>query len=123
MGADIFGPLEQSMRNGLSPKASRYLEEGDEVLFGRHGLKVLATPGHTPGGICFYCEAEKAVFVGDTLFYCSVGRSDLPGGNTGQLMDSLKNKLFALPADTTVYPGHGPQTQIGFERWHNPYVC
>lgn len=123
MGADIFGPLVQSMRNGLSPKASRYLEEGDEVLFGRHGLKVLATPGHTPGGICFYCEAEKAVFVGDTLFYCSVGRSDLPGGNTGQLMDSLKNKLFALPADTTVYPGHGPQTQIGFERWHNPYVC
>ena len=123
MGSDIFGPLIQTMKNGLSPKAARYLTDGDEISFGRHLLKVVATPGHTPGGISFYCDTEKAVFVGDTLFYCSVGRSDLPGGNTGQLMDSLKNKLFTLPEDTVVYPGHGPQTQIGFEKRHNPYVC
>ena len=122
MGSDIFGPLVQTMKKGLSPQAARYLAEEDEICFGHHLLKVLATPGHSPGGLCFYCEAEKAVFAGDTLFYCSIGRSDLPGGNTTQLMDSLKNKLFTLPEDTVVYPGHGPQTQIGFEKRHNPYA-
>lgn len=123
MGSEIFGPLVQTMQNGLSPKAARYLSDGDEVAFGTHTLKVLATPGHSPGGICFYCKEENAVFVGDTLFHCSVGRSDLPGGSTRQLMDSIKRKLFTLPDDTVAYPGHGPHTQIGFEKRNNPYVC
>lgn len=122
MGADIFGPLIQTMKTGLTPKACRHLSEGDEIHFGDHTFTVLSTPGHSPGGICFYCQDEKTVFVGDTLFYCSVGRSDLPGGNTGQLMDSIKNKLFRLPDDTIAYPGHGPHTEIGFEKQHNPYV-
>ena len=121
MGSDIFGPLVQTMQTHSVP-AARHLADGDEIAFGSHTLKVLATPGHSPGGLCFYCESEKAVFVGDTLFYCSVGRSDLPGGDTDRLMSSIKNKLFTLPDDTTAYPGHGPQTQIGFEKQHNPYV-
>lgn len=121
LGSDIFGPLVQTMQTHSVP-AARHLADGDEIAFGSHTLKVLATPGHSPGGLCFYCESEKAVFVGDTLFYCSVGRSDLPGGDTDRLMSSIKNKLFTLPDDTTAYPGHGPQTQIGFEKQHNPYV-
>lgn len=80
MGAEIFGPLAQVMKEGLTPAAARYLTEGDDISFGHHTLTVLSTPGHTPGGICFYCVAEKAVFVGDTLFYCSVGRTDFPAG-------------------------------------------
>ena len=121
LGSDIFGPLVQTMQTHSVP-AARHLADGDEIAFGSHTLKVLATPGHSPGGLCFYCESEKAVFVGDTLFYCSVGRSDLPGGDTDRLMSSIKNKLFTLPDDTTAYPGHGPQTQISFEKQHNPYV-
>lgn len=121
MGSEIFGLLVQTMQTHNIP-AARYLTDGDLILFGSHTLKVLKTPGHSPGGLCFYCKEEKTVFVGDTLFYCSVGRSDLPGGNTDQLMDSITNKLFSLPDDTTAYPGHGPKTQIGFEKQYNPYV-
>ena len=122
MGAEIFGPLAQVMKEGLTPAAARYLTEGDEISFGHHTLTVLSTPGHTPGGICFYCAAEKAVFVGDTLFYCSVGRTDFPGGDSEALCESFRNKLFTLPEDTRVYPGHGPHTEIGFEKAHNPYI-
>lgn len=122
MGSEIFGPLSQYMKNGTTPEAGRYLSEGDEVTFGHHVLKVLDTPGHTPGGICFYCEAEQAVFVGDTLFYGSIGRTDIPGGDYGQICDSIQNKLFTLPDDTIAYTGHGPSTQIGWEKRHNPYV-
>ena len=95
----------------------------DEPIYkGMGALTVLSTPGHTPGGICFYCAAEKAVFVGDTLFYCSVGRTDFPGGDSEALCESVRNKLFTLPEDTRVYPGHGPHTEIGFEKAHNPYI-
>ncbi len=122
MGAEIFGWMAQTMKGNLSPAAARYLAEGDEISFGHHALTVLHTPGHTPGGICFYCAAEKAVFVGDTLFYCSVGRTDFPGGDGETLWKSIRNKLFNLPEGTLVYPGHGLHTEIGFEKTHNPYV-
>ncbi|MCD8318551.1 MAG: MBL fold metallo-hydrolase, partial [Paraprevotella sp.] len=123
LGAEIFGPMARLMNQGPMPAAAHYLTEGDEIYFGRHTFKVLHTPGHTPGGICFYCEAEKVIFVGDTLFYRSIGRTDLPGGNSKMLYESIKKELFTLPDDTVVYPGHGPQTQIGAEKRENPYVC
>ncbi len=84
-------------------------------------LLVLHTPGHTPGGICLYCQADGIAFVGDTLFAGSVGRTDFPGGSTYQLLDSVKDKLFTLPGETKVYPGHGPPTTIAHEKNHNPF--
>lgn len=82
---------------------------------------VLETPGHTPGGVSLYFPDEKVVFTGDALFYRSLGRTDFPGGNHQQLLASIKQKLFTLPDDVTVYPGHGPATTIGEERLHNPF--
>lgn len=85
-------------------------------------MKALLTPGHTVGGGCFYFPEEKIVFTGDTLFRESIGRSDFPGGNTLQLLRSVREKLMTLPDDTVVFPGHGPKTSIGHERKYNPFL-
>ena len=85
-------------------------------------LLVLHTPGHTPGGICLYSEQDSVAFVGDTLFAESVGRTDFPGGSMSQLTSSIREKLFSLPDETKVYPGHGPATSIGHEKTHNPFL-
>lgn len=104
------------------PAVGRFFEENEVIRFGNTELQVLRTPGHTPGGVVFYCEAEKAVFSGDTLFRMSVGRTDFDGGSYEELMNSLKNVLAKLPAETTVYSGHGPKTTIGEEMRYNPYL-
>lgn len=98
------------------------LKDGDIIHIGDSELKVLATPGHTPGGLCLYSPNGKIIFSGDTLFQGSVGRTDLAGGNHNQLIKSIREKLFTLPNDVTVLPGHGPHTTIGWEKSHNPYV-
>ncbi len=85
-------------------------------------LSVLHTPGHTPGGICLYCEDEGVAFTDDTLFADSIGRTDFPNGNTEQLLQSIREKLFTLPDETKVYPGHGPITTIAHEREYNPFL-
>jgi glyoxylase-like metal-dependent hydrolase (beta-lactamase superfamily II) len=103
------------------------LEDGDTVSFGSHTLKVLHTPGHTPGGISLYIEypadgtLKKAVFVGDTLFAGSIGRTDFPGGNYNTLIRSIQTQLFALDDDVAVYPGHMDSTTIGNEKRTNPF--
>ncbi len=102
------------------PHPDRFIVENDEITFGRERLVVIETPGHSPGGVCFY--SEKVLFCGDTLFAGSVGRTDLAGGSFEILMQSIKNKLLALPADTTVYPGHGPHTSLGEESATNPFI-
>ena len=104
------------------PPVGRYLTEEDVITFGSHQLTILHTPGHTPGGIIFYCEAEKTAFSGDTLFRMSIGRTDFERGSYEQMMDSLKNVVAKLPPDTTVWPGHGPQTTIADELQFNPYL-
>lgn len=104
---------------GIAPKVERFLVDGDKVAFGEETLKVLHTPGHSPGGVCYYTD-DKA-FVGDTLFAGSIGRTDLAGGSYQALIDSVKNRLFSLDDDVMVYPGHGPVTTIGGERLHNPF--
>lgn len=92
------------------------LADGDIIRIGGDSLRVLHTPGHSPGGICLYDERNKYVFVGDTLFCGSIGRTDLAGGSYEQLIESIRTKLLALPDDVTVLPGHGPHTTIGRER-------
>lgn len=104
------------------PLAGHPLSDGQNISFGQHQLTVIHTPGHTPGGVCFYCEAEKILFSGDTLFLNSIGRCDLPGGNLQQLVMAIRTRLLPLPDDVTVLPGHGPSTTIGHERRHNPYL-
>jgi hydroxyacylglutathione hydrolase len=102
--------------------ADRYLAHGDELAIGGLAFSVLHTPGHTEGGICLYDRTHKVIFVGDTLFAGSVGRTDLPGGDWQTLSDSIRTHLLGLPDDIEVYPGHGPTTTIGAERIGNPFV-
>ncbi len=85
-------------------------------------LRVIHTPGHSPGGICLYAEKDEIIFVGDALFADSVGRTDFPNGNMSQLIKGIKTKLLTLPDNTSVYPGHGPETTIGRERAGNPFL-
>lgn len=103
-----------------SPHPDGHLLDGMTIPFGDYELKVLHTPGHTPGGCCLY--REGMVITGDTLFADSVGRTDFPGGSLEALMKSIHDKLLTLPDDTVVYPGHGPTSTIGWERIRNPYL-
>ncbi len=104
------------------PAPETFLNENDEVLLGSYRLKVIHVPGHSPGGITFYCEQEKVLLSGDVLFKDSIGRTDLPGGVHDLLIEGIKTKLMVLPDEVVVYPGHGPSTTIGAERWSNPYL-
>ncbi len=95
------------------------VDDGDVITIGSTKLKVLHTPGHTPGGVCYVGDGE--IFSGDTLFFCSCGRTDFPGGSSRQIMESLK-KIAALNGNLTVYPGHDRFSTLDFEREHNPYM-
>lgn len=127
LGEDVL--LEKAENNlsrfrtgDIEIKADIYLEDKEVFKFGENlSFKTIATPGHTPGGICLYFEKEGVLFSGDTLFLGSVGRTDFPYSNTKDLMNSLK-KLQALPDDTVVYCGHGDKTSIGTEKRINPYM-
>jgi glyoxylase-like metal-dependent hydrolase (beta-lactamase superfamily II) len=100
-----------------------YLAEGDTVKFGNQALAVLFVPGHSPGHIAFYDATHKILVGGDVLFYNSIGRTDMPGGSHSTLIKSIHDKLFILPDDVKVYPGHGPETTIGFEKRTNPFCA
>jgi len=122
-------PLLQNARNhaevyGLSvtpsPEPDKFLEEGDSFTVGELSFSVFHVPGHSPGSICLLSEGH--LFVGDVLFAGSIGRTDLPGGDFDALVEGVREKLFRLPADTTVHSGHGPDTTIGREKQMNPFV-
>jgi len=104
-----------------SPEPTTFLDEGDEVRFGDTTLKVLFTPGHSPGGICFQAEADNFIIVGDVLFREGIGRFDFPTSNRDDLFKSLA-RLMKLPDDCTVYSGHGPRTTVGYERRENVFL-
>jgi hydroxyacylglutathione hydrolase len=99
-----------------------FLEDGDLVKLGEDELQVLLTPGHSPGSICFYSKNQQFLIGGDVLFRQSIGRTDLPGGDPETLIQSIRTKLFVLPDEVIVYPGHGEPTTIGFERANNPFL-
>ena len=99
-----------------------YLTENDEVRLGEDILKVIAAPGHSPGHICFYNQQQQFLMGGDVLFRESIGRTDLPGGDYDTLIRNIREKLYVLPGEVVVYPGHGPQTTIEWEQKHNPFV-
>ena len=133
-GADLMMheadlPLLQNARNhaqayGLtvspSPDPDKFLNEGDVFSVGEQSFSVFHVPGHSPGSICLLSDGH--LFVGDVLFAGSVGRTDLPGGDFDALVEGVREKLFRLPADTIVHPGHGPDTTIGREKQMNPFV-
>lgn len=104
------------------PKVDRYWTDGEIYTVGELAFQVLHCPGHTPGHVVLFSEEERKVFVGDCLFAGSIGRTDLPGGSSEQLMDSLMNKIVPLGDDVMVYSGHGPLTTIGDERLTNPFL-
>lgn len=107
-----------------SPRADMWVGDGDEIVVGNVGLKVIHTPGHSPGGICLLNDGQ--LFTGDTLFVGSIGRTDLPGSSTSQFMKSIKERLLPLPGETVVWPGHDygvrPSSTIGTERVTNPWL-
>lgn len=103
-------------------EADRTFVDNDIFEFGNCKLKVIFTPGHTAGGVCFYDEANQILFSGDTLFLEGIGRSDYPTGNSEQIMSSIKNKLFKLPNEVRVFPGHGLDTTIIHEKQNNPFI-
>lgn len=103
-------------------KADEFIKDGQELVFGDKKCKVIATPGHTIGSCCFYFEEDKILIAGDTLFYESVGRTDLPTGSMSKLQRSVQDKLMILPEDVKVYPGHGMPTTIGHEKENNPFA-
>lgn len=108
--------------NDEQPEVGRWLKDGDTITFGNHKLKVLQTPGHTPGSALLYCKEEATVFTGDTLFRMSIGRTDFEGGSWEQMSQSLKNVVAQLPKETIVLSGHGPQSTMSEELIYNPYL-
>jgi hydroxyacylglutathione hydrolase len=107
---------------GMIPAPAEWLDDDRNITAGGLSLKVIATPGHSPGSVCFYEEAEGRLFSGDTLFAGGIGRTDLYGGNYDQLIQNIRTKLLVLPSHTVVYPGHGGSTTIKEERTMNPFL-
>jgi len=125
-------PLGKNMLGNVGPiaaafgyttseiKEGGYIDEGDIVKIGKTKFDILHCPGHSPDSLCFY--TEEILIGGDVIFKGSLGRTDLPGGNTEQLMNSITRKIYLLPDETTIYPGHGPETILGVEKEQNPYL-
>jgi glyoxylase-like metal-dependent hydrolase (beta-lactamase superfamily II) len=118
--ASMFGlPLPSGNFTG---EPGRFIEPGEKITFGNTSLKALFTPGHSPASLSFFCENDRFLIAGDVLFMGSIGRTDLPGGDFDTLIRSIRNELMPLGEDVTVYPGHGPETNIGYEKQHNPFL-
>jgi glyoxylase-like metal-dependent hydrolase (beta-lactamase superfamily II) len=113
---------QMGIRYELSPSPEKFLPETGTILFGGSSLELIFAPGHSPAHLCFYSKADNFLIGGDVLFYGSIGRTDLPGGDFNTLIKNIKEKLFLLPDDCVVYPGHGGETSIGFEKANNGYL-
>lgn len=118
---DAYVNISAQMKRKCTIEPDGWLTDGEEITFADICLKVIATPGHTMGSCCFYSKEAGLLISGDTLFEESVGRTDFPTGSMSKLVRSIKEKLFVLPEETKVYPGHGDMTTIGREKQYNPY--
>ncbi|MFY0601169.1 MAG: MBL fold metallo-hydrolase [Cyclobacteriaceae bacterium] len=110
------------IQNYTKGEPDSLIKEGQNIGFGKVNCKVIEAPGHSPGHQVFYFEKESMLIGGDVLFKQSIGRTDLPGGDHEQLIQNIKEKIYTLPDSTTVFPGHGPETTVGFEKVNNPFV-
>lgn len=122
---DLQGQMRQILGHALrcaQPTAGEDLTAQSVITFGTHRLTVIEMPGHSPGGVCFYCEEEGILFSGDSLFLLSIGRTDFPGGDLWKLISGLQRLLRTLPPQTRIYPGHGPATDAATERQSNPHL-
>ncbi|KKX48888.1 MBL fold metallo-hydrolase [Sphingobacterium sp. IITKGP-BTPF85] len=113
---------QMGFRYDISPIGETFLTEENVIKIGDHELKIIFAPGHSPAHLCFYSEPQKFLIGGDVLFKNSIGRTDLPGGNHDLLLKNIKEKIYILPDEVTIYPGHGPTTTIGFEKATNPFI-
>jgi len=113
---------QMGIRYEPSPIPETFLDESDEILIGDDKLTLILAPGHSPAHLCLYSEKYKFLIGGDVLFKNSIGRTDLPGGNHQQLLDSIASKIYTLPDETVVFPGHGPSTTVGEEKKTNPFI-
>ncbi len=113
---------QMGLRYEISPLPDHYLPETGTITFGNTELRLIFAPGHSPAHLCFYNKADNLLVGGDVLFRGSIGRSDLPGGNFSLLIKNIHEKLLTLPADCVVYPGHGPETTIGYEKQYNSFL-
>jgi len=102
------------------PRIDKFIEDNEIIKLGNLEIKVIHTPGHTQGGVCYYVEGN--LFSGDTIFRESVGRCDLPGGDYNQIVDSIEQRIFTLPDEVVIYPGHGKTTTVGWEKVHNSFM-
>ena len=105
-----------------SPYPKHFLNQGDTLTFGKSNFEILFTPGHSPGHICLYSKENNLLIAGDVIFQRSIGRTDLPGGDHSTLINSIMTHLFPLPNKTQVFCGHGPSTNLGYEKEHNPFL-
>lgn len=105
-----------------APKVDQTIQDGQTITLGNDSIRVIHTPGHTEGGVCFLIEGQAMLLTGDTLFKESIGRTDLPGGNYDTLMRSIVGKILPLGGDVTFFPGHGTQSTIGYEMQRNPFI-
>ena len=116
--ANMFGlPIPMS-----DLQIDKDLKDGEKIQLGDEHISILHLPGHSPGSVVLYAPQSNFIISGDVLFNTSIGRTDLPGGNYAQLINAINNKLMTLPDDVIVYPGHGPETSIGYEKQNNPYL-
>ena len=106
----------------IATSADEFVEDGQQLQIAGFQIEVLATPGHTKGGVCYYLKEQEIAFSGDTIFEGSVGRSDFPGGSASELIRSIKDKLCVLPDDTQLFPGHGDSTVVSYEKQYNPFL-
>lgn len=120
--AKVYAP-NYGMHHYHETEPDGFLNENETIRFGNQELKILFVPGHAPGHVAFYDDKTRQLISGDVLFYNSIGRTDLPGGNYDTLISSIHQMIFTLPDDVVVYPGHGPQTSVGFEKRTNPFCA